>query len=263
MRLRTKFFLSLAVMVIVFSISLTWAYKDGLLTRLSAALGELSKTSGPRQGPKIGEKKEIFKTESDTGRSGIDEKISEFMQLEKTTRELNKKVSNLEDEISTLRSEIDELEQVIVDATLELENDELQRDPTAMSEEENELSDEDSLVDESEPADEISESRFYTDANDQMFREYYNFYVDWLTNTQSVASENQKAYICRNSNVSQFLAVNEDAALREACNVTGYNRGVIRKNVTGSQKSFLCRNLNVTRFLSAFKNVSVGELCGD
>jgi len=263
MRLRTKFFISFAVMIIVFSISLTWVFRDGLLTRLPAALEDLNIAFGPRQVPDIEDKKETFESEFDAGRSGIDETISELMQLAKSRRELNKKVSNLKDEISILRSEIDELEYVILNTTSEVENDELQRDLTAMGEEENEFSDEDSLVEESEPTDEISESRFYTDANDQMFREYFDFYVDWLTDTQSVASENQKAYVCRNSNVSQFLAVNEDAALREACNITGYNRGIIRNNFTGNQKSFLCRNLNVTRFLSAFKNVAAGELCGD
>jgi hypothetical protein len=51
--------------------------------------------------------------------------------------------------------------------------------------------------------------------------------------------------------------------LREACNITGYNRGITRNKVTGNQKSFLCRNLNVTRFLSAFKNVAASELCGE
>ena len=263
MRLRTKLFISFAVMVIVFSISLTWAFKDDFLTRVVAALGELSMTFGRKQAPDIKGKKETFETEFDTGRSGIDEKISELMQLEKSRGELIVEVRNLEDEISILRSEIEDLEYVILHATSEVENGELQRDLPATSEEENKFSDDDSIVDESEPTDELSEPRINTDADNRMFREYFDFYVDWLTDTQSVASENQKAYICRNSNVSQFLAVNEDAALREACNITGYDRGIIRNRFTRNQKSFLCRNLNVTRFLSAFKNVSAGDLCGD
>jgi len=261
MRFTNNFLISLAVCAIVFTVSLGWAFRGDLIPPLAAALDHLRIAVGLKQTPELVDKKGTLGNENDVQRSGIDEIVSELIRLEKSRRELNRKVSDLKDEIGVLQSEIEELEYVILEAKSEVENDELQQDLNAVNEDDS--GDEDSLVDESEPTDEMSESRFYTDANDQMFREYVDFYVDWLTDAQSVASENQKAYICRNSNVSQFLAVNEDAALREACNITGYNRGIIRKNVTGNQKSFLCRNLNVTRFLSAFKNVSASELCGE
>jgi hypothetical protein len=261
MRFTNNFLISLAVCAIVFTVSLAWAFRGDLIPPLAAALDHLRIAVGLKQTPELVDKKGTLGNENDVQRSGIDEIVSELIRLEKSRRELNRKVSDLKDEIGVLQSEIEELEYVILEAKSEVENDELQQDLNAVNEDDS--GDEDSLVDESEPTDEMSESRFYTDANDQMFREYVDFYVDWLTDAQSVASENQKAYICRNSNVSQFLAVNEDAALREACNITGYNRGIIRKNVTGNQKSFLCRNLNVTRFLSAFKNVSASELCGE
>lgn len=261
MRFTNNFLISLAVCAIVFTVSLAWALRGDLIPPLAAALDHLRIAVGLKQTPELVDKKGTLGNENDVQRSGIDEIVSELIRLEKSRRELNRKVSDLKDEIGVLQSEIEELEYVILEAKSEVENDELQQDLNAANEDDS--GDEDSLVDESEPTDEMSESRFYTDANDQMFREYVDFYVDWLTDTQTIASENQKAYICRNSNVSQFLAVNEDAALREACNITGYNRGIIRNNVTGNQKSFLCRNLNVTRFLSAFENVSASELCGE
>jgi len=262
MRLRNKFLMSLAVMVFVFTISLAWAFRDDLDLRLTAALEHLRIAFGLKQESDIPDKRENVETGFDVQRSGIDKIISELIQLEKTKRELNTVVTNLKDEINTLHSEIDELEYVILEAKSEVETDESQRDLTAMTEDEDDLSDEDSLVDESEPTYEMLDSRFFADANDQIFNEYVDFYVNWLRDSQSITSENQKAYICRNSNVAQFLAVNEDAALREACNIAGYNRGIIHKNVPENQRSFLCRNLNVARFLSAFKNVAATELCG-
>jgi hypothetical protein len=261
MRVTNNLLISLAVLVAVFTVSLAWAFRDDLGPTLAAALNHLRIAVGLKQAPDMVEKKWTFENEGDVKESGIYEIVSELIGLEKSRRELSIKVSDLKDDIGVLQSEIEELEFVILEGRSELEDDELGEDLKATTDED--TGEEDLLADESGPTNEVSESRFYTDANDQMFREYVDFYVNWLTDTQSIASENQKAYICRNSNVSQFLAVNEDAALREACNMTGYNRGIIRNNVTGNQKSFLCRNLNVTRFLSAFKNVSANELCGE
>lgn len=261
MRVTNNFLISLAVLGFVFTVSLAWAFRGDLIPPLAAALDNLRIAVGLQQAPEMVDKKRTgrFENENNVQRSGIDEMVSELIRLERSRRGLNRKVGDLRDEISVLQSEIEELEFVILEAKSGVENDELQRGLDAVNGEASR--DEELLADESEPADEMSESRFYTDANDQIFREYVDFYVDWLTDTQSVTSENQKAYICRNSNVSQFLAVNEDAALREACSITGYS--MIRKDVKAEQTTYLCRNLNVARFLSAFKNVSASELCGE
>lgn len=263
MRVTNNFLISLAVLAFVFTVSLAWAFRGDLIPPLAAALDHFRIAVGLKQAPNMVDKKgpEAFENQNKIQRSGIDQLVSELIGLEKSRRELNIKVNDLQDEISVLESEIEDLEYIILEAKSGVENDESEEGLKAIADDD--AGDEDLLADKSEPADEMSESRFFTDANDQIFREYVDFYVNWLTDTESVASENQKAYICRNSNVSQFLAVNEDAALREACNRTGYNRGIIRNNVTGNQKSFLCRNLNVTRFLSAFKNVAASELCGE
>ena len=263
MRVTNNFLISLAVLAFVFTVSLAWAFRGDLIPPLAAALDHVRIAVGLKQAPKMVDKKgaEAFENQNNVQRSGIDQLVSELIGLEKSRRELNIKVSDLQDEIGVLQSEIEDLEYIILEAKSGVENDELEQGLKAITDDD--AGEEDLLADKPEPADEMSESRFFTDANDQIFREYVDFYVDWLTDTESVASENQKAYICRNSNVSQFLAVNEDAALREACNVTGYNRGIVRNNVTRNQKSFLCRNLNVTRFLSAFKNVGASELCGE
>ncbi len=263
MRVTNNFLISLAVLAFVFTVSLAWAFRGDLIPPLAAALDHVRIAVGLKQAPKMADKKGIepFENQNNVQRSGIDQLVSELIGLEKSRRELNIKVSDLQDEIGVLQSEIEDLEYIILEAKSGVENDELEEGLKAITDDD--AGEEDLLADKPEPADEMSESLFFTDANDQIFREYVDFYVDWLTDTKSVASENQKAYICRNSNVSQFLAVNEDAALREACNVTGYNRGIVRNKVTGNQKSFLCRNLNVTRFLSAFKNVAASELCGE
>lgn len=263
MRVTNNFLISLAVLAFVLAVSLAWALRGDLIPPLAEALDHFRIAVGLKQASQMVDKKGTAKFENGNNlqRSGIDQLVSELIGLEKSRRELNKKVSDIKDEIGVLQSKIEELEYVILEGESEVENDELEQDLKAVSDDD--AGEEDLLTDESEPGDEMSESRFFTDANDQIFRENVDFYVDWLTDAQSIASENQKAYICRNSNVSQFLAVNEDAALREACNRTGYDRGIIRNNITGSQKSFLCRNLNVTRFLSVFKKVEVGELCGE
>lgn len=263
MRVTNNFLISLAVLAFVFTASLAWAFRGDLIPPLAAALDHFRIAVGLKQAPKMVDKKGTgtFEDENNFQRSGIEQLVSELIGLERSRRELNIKVSDLKDEIGVLQSEIEELEYVILEGEPEVENGGLEQDLKAITDDD--AGEEYLLADESEPADEMSESRFFTDGNDQVFRENVDFYVDWLTDTKSVASENQKAYICRNSNVSQFLAVNEDAALREACSRTGYNRGIIRNNVTGNQKSFLCRNLNVARFLSAFKNVSASELCGE
>jgi hypothetical protein len=262
MRVTNNFLISLAVLAFVFTVSLAWAFRGDLIPPMAAALDRIGIAIGLKQAPKMAENNgtETMEKENNVERSSIDQLVTELIGLEKSRRELNIKVSELRDEIGVLESDIEELEYVITEGKLGVENDELAKDLEATTDED--AGDEDLLAHESEPADEMSESGFFTDANDQTFRESVDFYVDWLTDAQSVASENQKAYICRNSNISQFLAVNEDAALREACNITGYNRGIVRNKVTGNQKSFLCRNLNVTRFLSAFKNVAASDLCG-
>jgi hypothetical protein len=262
MRVTNSFLISLAVLAFVFTVSLAWAFRGDLIPPLAAALDNLRIAVGLKKAPKVADKKATgrFEDKNNVQRSGNDKRVSELIGLEKSRRELNRKVGDLKDEIGVLQSEIEDLESVILEAESGVENDELQRDLDAVNE--GASRDEDSLVDESEPAHEMSGSRFYTDANDQIFREYVDFYVDWLTDTRSAASENQKAYICRNSNVSQFLAVNEDAALRKACSITGYSRVAIRNNTRGEQTAYLCRNLNVARFLSAFKNVSASEFCG-
>jgi TolA-binding protein len=262
MRVTNNFLISFAVLAFVFTVSLAWAFRGDLIPPLAAALDHFRIAVGLKQAPKMADKKgtEAFENQNNVQRSDIDQLVSELIGLEKSRRELNIKVSDLQDEIGVLQSEIEELEYVILEGKSEGENGELEQDLKAFGDDAGE---EDLLGDESEPANGMAESQFYKDTNDQIVREYVDFYVDWLTDAQSVASQNQKAYICRNSNVSQFLAVNEDAALREACNITGYNRGITRNKVTGNQKSFLCRNLNVTRFLSAFKNVAASELCGE
>lgn len=263
MKVTRNFLTSLAVLAFVFTVSLAWAFRDNLFTAMDAVLDRVAIPIGLKQAPTMIDKKgtKRFESESSVQRRDIDKLVSELIKLERSRRELNKKVGHLKDEVGALQSEIDDLEFVIVEAESGVDNGELQRDLDAVNEERSE--EKDLLVEEPAPAEETPEPRFYKDGDDRVFREYVDYYVDWLRDTNSVASENQKAYICRNSNVSQFLAVNEDAALREACNITGYSKGIIRNNVKPNQKSFLCRNLNVTRFLSAFKNVTVRDLCGD
>jgi hypothetical protein len=263
MRLTDNFLISLAVLAFVFTVSLAWAFRGDLIPPMAAALDRIGIAIGLKETPKMADKNgtETSEKEISVERSGIDQLVSEMIGLEKSRRELSKKVGQLKDEIGALQSEIEDLEFVIVEAESGVDNGELQRDLDAVNEGRSE--EKDLLVEEPRPAEETPEPRFFKDGDDRVFREYVDYYVDWLRDTKSLASENQKAYICRNSNVSQFLAVNEDAALREACNITGYSSGVMRNNVTRNQKSFLCRNLNVTRFLSAFKNVTVRDLCGE
>ena len=263
MRVTNNFLIPLAVLAFVFTVSLAWAFRGDMIPLLAAALDHFRIAVGLERAPKMLDTKVrgTFENENNVERTGVDQLVPELIGLEKSRRELNKKVSDLKDEIAVLQSEIEELEYVNLEAKSGVESDELEQELKAMTDDDE--GEEGRLAEESEPADEMPESGFFTDADDQIFREYVDFYVDWLTDAQSVASENQKAYICRNSNVSQFLAVNEDAALREACNITGYNRGITRNNLTVNQKSFLCRNLNVTRFLSASKNVVASELCGE
>ncbi len=263
MRIKNNFLISLAVLAFVFVLSLAWAFRSDLIPPLATALDRLGTNLGLKEEAKSVDDNGsgTFAGENSMQRSVVDELVSELIALEKSRRELSIRVGDLEDELEILQSQIEELDYVILEAKSEVENEGSEQAIDAATEDE--TGEGELLADETESADEMVDSRFYKDANDQIFREYVDFYIDWLTNTESVASENQKAYICRNSNVSQFLAVNEDAALREACNITGYNRGIVRNNVTGNQKSFLCRNLNVTRFLSAFKNVAVADLCGE
>lgn len=263
MRVTSNLLISLAVLAFVFTVSLGWAFRGDLIPPLAAALDSLRIAVGLKQAPSVVDKKreERLENESNVQTGGINELVSELVQLEKSRRELYRKVGDLEDEIGVLRSEIEGLEFVIVDAESGVGNGELQRDLDAVNQEPS--GEKDLLVEESEPENERSESRSDTEANNELFREYVDFYVDWLSDKKSIASENQKAYICRNSDVSRFLAVNEDAALRKACSITGYGRGIIRNNVKREQRSYLCRNMNVARFLSAFKNVSVSELCGE
>jgi hypothetical protein len=263
MRVTNNFLISLAVLAFVFTVSLVWAFRGDLIPPMAAALDHFGIAIGLRQAPKMADQNgtETSEKEIRVERSGIDQLVSEMIGLEKARRELNIKASELKDEIGVLQSEIEDLEFVIVEAESGVGGGELKRDLDAVNEEAS--GEKDLLVEESEPANEMPESRLFEDANNEKFRESVDFYIDWLTDAQSAASENQKAYICRNSNVSRFLAVNDDAALREACNLTGYSRGIVRNKVTGNQKSFLCRNLNVTRFLSAFKNVAVSDLCGE
>lgn len=263
MRVTNHFLISLAVLAFVFTLSLAWAFRGDLIPPLAAALENLRMAFGLKQTLKMADEKGAgtSKRENNIQTSDMDELVSDLIGLDKSRRELNVKVRDLEDEIEILESEIEELEFIVLEGRSEVANQGLEQEIDSTTDDD--TGEGDLLADETEPADEMSESRFYTDANDQMFREYVDSYVDWLTDTESIASRNQKAYICRNSNVSQFLAVNEDAALREACNITGYNRGIVRDRVTVNQKSFLCSNLNVTRFLSAFKNVAAAELCGE
>lgn len=263
MRVSNNLLISLAVLAFVFTVSLGWAFRGDLIPPLAAALDSLRIAVGLKQAPEMVDEKGTRRSENESlaQKSDVDKLVSELIRLEKSRRELNRKVGDLRDEIGVLQSEIEDLEFVIVEAESGVDNNELQRDLDAVNEETSE--EKDLLVEESAPAGEMPESRLYKDTDDQIFREYVDYYVDWLTDTKSVASENQKAYICRNSNISQFLAVNEDAALREACNITGYSRGIIRNNVKARQTTYLCRNLNVARFLSAFKNVSASELCGE
>lgn len=263
MRIKNNFVISLAVLAFVFVVSLAWAFRSDLIPPLVTALDHLRTNLGFKEAAKsVGENDSgTFEDENIIQTTVVDELVSELIGLEKSRRELSIRVSDLEDEIEILQSQIEELDYVILEAKSEVESEGSEQTMDAAAEDE--TGEVELPADETESADEMADSRFYKDANDQVFREYVDFYVDWLTDTESVASENQKAYICQNSKVSQFLAVNEDAALREACNITGYNRGIIRNNVTVNQKSFLCRNLNVTRFLSAFKNVAVADLCGE
>lgn len=263
MRVTNNLLISLAVLAFVFTVSLGWAFRGDLIPPLAAALDSLRIAVGVKQAPSVvgNNEEERLENESNVQRSGIDELVSELVQLEKSRRELNRKVGDLEDEIGVLQSEVEGLEFAVVEAESGLGNGELQRDLDSVNQEAS--GGKDLLVEESEPENERSESPPYTEANDELFREYVDFYVDWLSDTKSIASQNQKAYICRNSDVSRFLAVNEDAALREACSITGYSRGIIRNKVKREQTSYLCRNMNVTRFLSAFKNISPSELCGE
>jgi TolA-binding protein len=229
MRVTNNFLISFAVLAFVFTVSLAWAFRGDLIPPLAAALDHFRIAVGLKQAPKMADKKgtEAFENQNNVQRSDIDQLVSELIGLEKSRRELNIKVSDLQDEIGVLQSEVEDLEYIILEAKSGVENDELEEGLKAITDDD--AGEEDLLADKPEPADEMSESRFFTDANDQIFREYVDFYVDWLTDTKSVASENQKAY----------------------------------NKVTGNQKSFLCRNLNVTRFLSAFKNVAASELCGE
>jgi vacuolar-type H+-ATPase subunit I/STV1 len=263
MRVTNNLLISFGVLAFVFTFSLAWAFRGDLIPPLAAALDSLRIAVGLKEAPKMVDTKRTRRLEDESNvQSGdIDKLVSELIQLEKSRRELNTKARDLKDEIGVLQSEIEDLEFVVVEAESGVGNGELQRDLDAVNEETS--ADEELQVEESEPADEMSESGAYTDANEQLFREYVDLYVDWLTDTRSIASENQKAYICRNSNVAQFLAVHEDAALREACSITGYSKGITRKGVKAPQTSYLCRNPNVARFLSAFKGVSMSELCGE
>ena len=256
-------FIAIAVMLIIFSITIAWGTRDILLPRLNAGIDNIGDIFGFKDGDNLLVREDKVTSNSGDTKEYIERLSAEKVRLINSKKDLNDDIERLEFEIYKNKLEIVQLENLILEAELEKEKIELQKELNSALETERELKAEDAGSVEPGHEQEETEVGFNQNADDQAFNEAVDFYVNWLRAKQPIATLNQKTYLCRNLNVSQFLAVRDSTAFREACEITGNQKSEARTDISGPQKSFLCRNRNVAQFLATRSNVPMSEVCGN
>ncbi len=261
--LRNNLLIAVLVLLIVFMISIVWAFRDPIVPTLIAGIDYL--------GVSLGLKKDSDDFGNAGGTSHFSKEIrarlkkmrAEKSWLRNSKRRLREEINRLEEEIDTLRLDVQIFKEIVFEIKMEKEIIKIKEELIAEMEAERQLRDEEEeLIEETEPEEELESESEISD-EDQIYREAVNFYVDWLRDNRTNANRNQKAYLCSNQSVAQFLSVSDSDAFRKACGVAGHQETRTRLDFSGNQKSFLCRNQSVAKFLARNPNISISEVCGN
>lgn len=247
------------VILIILTFSIFWGSRDILLSSLDTAddiLRSISSLKGVDNLLVRADKTDLEETKEHA------EKLSaERIRLIDSKKELNDEIRRLEIEINKISLEIVQLENLIQQAEFKKEIKKLQDELDSALATVRDLKAEDRGALEPEPKQQKTDSALYQRRGDRTFDEAVDFYVRWLRDRKTIARYSQKAYLCRNQNISQFLAVRDSAAFRKACEITGKQVSEVRADISGNQKAFLCRNKNVAQFLATRPHVSISEVC--
>ncbi len=260
--LRHNLLIALAVLLIVFTISIVWALRDPIVPKLFAGIDYLGVTFGFKEDSGDLENTGGTSQYSKEVRAGLKKMKAEKERLRNSKKQLRDEIKRLEEEIDTLRLDVQIFKEIVFEIKMEKELIKIKQELVAEMKTERKLGEEEELTDEPEPVEE-PEAQEDTYDEDQIFNEAVDSYVNWLGDNRTYAKQNQKAYLCGNQNVAQFLSGGESSAFREACALTGYNTARTRIDITGNQKSFLCRNRSVAQFLARNPNISISEVCGN
>ena len=174
MRSKNSLFISLAVLVFVFSASLLLAFRNELTRTVAAGLDRLKISVGLYEQPQKADKEGISENEKRYQDSLIGEMVSELVGLERSRRELSASVIDLNDEIVALELEIQELEYVILEEKFEAATKEPEKEGRAATDDEK--PEEDLSGNDSGPADEMPESRPDADASERRHTDYVDLY---------------------------------------------------------------------------------------
>lgn len=251
------------VILIIFTFSIFWGSRDILLLSLDTGVDILRSVSAFKGVDNLLVKTDKAKTDLEGTKEHAETLSAERMRIINSKKELNDEIRRLEVEINKISLEIVRLENLIQQAEFKKEIKKLQNELSSVLASVRDLKAEDRGVVEPEPKQQETESAVDQRRGDRTFDKAVDFYVNWLRDKKTIATRNQKAYLCRNQNISQFLAVRDSSAFRKACEITAKQVSEARTDISGNQKSFLCRNRNVAQFLARRPLVPITEVCSN
>jgi len=251
------------VILIIFTFSIFWGSRDILLSSLNAGVDIVSSVLPSKGEDNLLIKADKAKTDLEGTKENADILGAERLRLINSKKELNDEIRRLGVEINKISLEIVQMQSVIRQTELKKEIVKLQNELDSALATVKDLKAEDRGVVEPEPKQQKTESAFDRQRGDRTFDEAVDFYVNWLRDRKTIATRSQKAYLCRNQNISQFLWVRDSSAFRKACEITGKQISDARTDISGTQKSFLCRNKNVAQFLARRPHVPISEICSN